>query len=50
MDVGGWLRSLGLEQYEAASREKTMRKETPHRTAGLGDQNGFQVGRAVNLR
>jgi SAM domain (Sterile alpha motif) len=25
MDVGGWLRSLGLEQYEAAFREDRTR-------------------------
>jgi len=24
MDVGGWLRSLGLEQYEAAFRENAI--------------------------
>jgi hypothetical protein len=24
MDLGGWLRSLGLEQYEAAFRENTI--------------------------
>ena len=24
MDIGGWLRSLGLEQYEAAFRENAI--------------------------
>jgi SAM domain (Sterile alpha motif) len=24
MDLGGWLRSLGLEQYEAAFRENAI--------------------------
>ena len=26
MDIGGWLRSLGLEQYEAAFRENESTK------------------------
>jgi hypothetical protein len=34
MDVGGWLRSLGLEQYEAAFRENAIsEKVLPNLTA-----------------
>ena len=41
MDVGEWLKSLGLEQYEAAFRENGVSEEDlPHLTAedleGLG--------------
>jgi hypothetical protein len=27
MDLGGWLRSLGLERYEAAFRENEMNEK-----------------------
>ena len=34
MDVGGWLRGLGLEQYEAAFRENAIsEKVLPNLTA-----------------
>jgi class 3 adenylate cyclase len=34
VDVGGWLKSLGLEQYEAAFRENGVSEEDlPHLTA-----------------
>jgi hypothetical protein len=34
MDVGSWLRKLGLEQYEAAFRENAIsEKVLPHLTA-----------------
>jgi hypothetical protein len=29
MDIGGWLRSLGLEKYEAASRENEIGETVP---------------------
>ncbi len=29
MDLGGWLRSLGLEQYEAAFRENAIDDDGP---------------------
>ena len=32
MDVGGWLRSLGLEQHEAAFRENDI-DDVPRRCA-----------------
>ena len=31
MDLGGWLRSLGLEQYEAAFRENEINEITSTR-------------------
>jgi SAM domain (Sterile alpha motif) len=35
MDIGGWLRSLGLERYEAAFRENEITdKVLPNLTAG----------------
>jgi len=30
MDIGGWLRSLGLEQYEAAFRQNAVDAEVLH--------------------
>jgi hypothetical protein len=42
MDVGGWLRGLGLEQYEAAFRENAIsEKVLPNLTAeDLKDKGG----------
>ena len=34
MDLGGWLRSLGLEQYEAVFRDNAINEKVlPHLTA-----------------
>jgi hypothetical protein len=38
MDLGIWLRSLGLEQYEAAFRDR------PQRTARSDDQDLEKLG------
>jgi SAM domain (Sterile alpha motif) len=48
MDVGGWLRRLGLEQYEAAFRENKVDDTVlPSLTAedlkDLGDLSGIAV-------
>ena len=43
MDIGGWLRSLGLERYEAAFRENEItEKVLPNLTAD--DLKDFGVG------
>jgi hypothetical protein len=49
MDLGGWLRSLGLEQYEAAFRDNAIDdKVLPHLTAeDLKDWGVGIVGTAV---
>jgi hypothetical protein len=49
MDLGGWLRSLGLEQYEAAFRDNAIDdKVPPHLTAeDLKDWGVGIVGTAV---
>jgi SAM domain (Sterile alpha motif) len=44
MDLGGWLRNLGLEQYEATFRENAI-NELPNLTAeDLGDMGVSVVG------
>jgi hypothetical protein len=49
MDVGGWLRSLGLEKYEAAFREndidETVLSSLTHET--LKDLGVTSVGHGV---
>ena len=51
MDVGGWLRSLGLEQYEAAFRENEINDRVlPSLTAeGLKDLGVVIVGHRRTL-
>jgi hypothetical protein len=34
MDLGGWLRSLGLEQYEATFRANAIEADVPHDLTG----------------
>ena len=50
MDVGGWLRSLGLEQYEAAFRENEIDETVlPSLTAeDLKELGVGQLGTAVS--
>jgi len=36
MDIGGWLRSLGLEQYEAAFRQNAIDHTVLPRFDGSG--------------
>jgi SAM domain (Sterile alpha motif) len=51
VDVGGWLKSLGLEQYEAAFRENGVSEEDlPHLTAeDLQDLGVVAVGHRRRL-
>src|ERR1700730_7530994 len=51
MDIGGWLRSLGLERYEAAFRENEItEKVLPNLTAEyLKDLGVVIVGRRRTL-
>jgi len=51
MDVGGWLRSLGLEQYEAAFRDNAINEKVlPRLTAeDLKDLGVFIVGHRRTL-
>ena len=45
MDIGGWLRSLGLERYEAAFRENAIEADLMH---DLTDQDLFGFKAANN--
>ena len=36
MDLGGWLRSLGLERYEAAFRENEISEKLPQELRAQG--------------
>ena len=51
MDIGGWLRSLGLERYEAASRENEINEKVlPSLTAeDLKDLNIGSIGHRRKL-
>jgi hypothetical protein len=42
MDLGGWLRSLGLERYEAAFRARCHRSQTKQ-SALLNDARALQI-------
>ena len=47
MDVGGWLRNLGLEQYEAAFRDNAINEKVlPSLTAEGLEGFGRRPGRA----
>src|ERR1700686_1928285 len=50
MDVGGWLRGLGLEQYEAAFRENEIDGEVlPELTEGDLEKLGIPLGHRKRL-
>jgi hypothetical protein len=50
MDFGGWLRSLGLEQYEAAFRENAIDSEVlPDLTDQDLEKLGVLLGRRRKL-
>jgi class 3 adenylate cyclase len=50
MDVGGWLRGLGLEQYEAAFRENEIDGEVlPELTEGDLEKLGVPLGHRKRL-
>ena len=50
MDVGGWLRGLGLEQYEAAFRENEIDGEVlPELTEGDLEKLGSRWGTASDF-
>ena len=44
MDVAGWLRSLGLDQYEANFRENKIDADVPRLTADDLRDIGLRVG------
>ena len=51
MDLGGWLRSLGLERYEGAFRENEIDETVlPNLTAEDLKDLGFDPNRTFNPR
>ena len=51
MDIGGWLRSLGLERYEAAFRANAIEADVLHDlTDRLGEARNCQLWTRVVLK